>query len=503
MRRLVFKILFLFIVLIPLWSFLIWWFWPATVLNGLVIDKNDRSLSNQSQGTHWILNNEKTQRNSNEGFDPSGEEAIEIPSIAEYSEEEIDSLSNDLDMIYFVEVSGSAPIEITPDSIIRIDSADEKSTLSASEIDLLLRMKDKGKLVLAEYNALLNPSTEESKNKLEDIFQLKFTGWVGKYFKDLSATNFEIPEWIKERYAVFTGEEYAFPEKEGIILCHKSGKVLVLEMDESLLNSLPMIHTDTENMERYELPNFVAFPFWFDINEALNENDVISTFKLQTNKKGDSILHKYGVPNKFPAIIGAQTGSFNYYFCGDFADNPVLEKLSFFKGIGLISRLLYVVADESDRKAFFWNFYRPLMLNILKGYRSPPSNDEILDSIYSEEQPIDSSTLMVDSSANSAELTEDTTIDSESEENLEIETKAIDNLPSSTIGWRIVIASLKSQKGKDKYLAKLNNPEISAVWVDYLETNRINFGPFENLGEAQLKYQEVLRRFPEAWMIKF
>lgn len=502
MKRLVFKIVFLLIVLTPLWSFLIWWFWPTSILNGLVIDKNDRSASNQSQGTHWILNNENTKKNAKEAYDPAGEVLNEIQSIANYSQEGLDSLADDLEMIYYVEVSGSAPMELGLDSIGSLDSVSKKSALSNREIDLMLKMKEKGKLVLAEYNALLNPSTLEAKGKLEEIFQLNFTGWVGKYFNDLSATNTNIPEWIKERYAVFTGEEYAYPEIEGIILCHQDGKVLVLEMEESLLNSLPMINSDLENMEKYELPNFVAYPFWFDINEANNEEDVISTFKLQTNKKGDSILHRYGIPSKFPAIIGPQAGKFNYYFCGDFADNPVLEKLSFFKGIGLISRLLYAVADESDRKAFFWNFYRPLMLNILEDYKSPTSIDGNLDSLYIDDA-LDSSSLDVETSpaliSDSAEVLQE---DNRETEHVE-DSRPIAKAPSNTVGWRIVIASLKSQKGTERYLNQLNNPEISSVWVAYLETNRITFGPFSDLGEAQIKYQQVLQSYPEAWMIKF
>ena len=163
----------------------------------------------------------------------------------------------------------------------------------------------------------------------------------------------------------------------------------LLEDEESMLNALPMIHTDMEGMEKYELPNFVGYPFWFDINTAQNEEDVISTFKLQTNRKGDSILNSHGIPSKFPAVIGPQNGAFNYYFCGDFADNPVLEKLSYFKGISLISRLLYVVADESDRKAFFWNFYKPLMENIIKDYQNQENSELNSDSI-SFADPLDS-----------------------------------------------------------------------------------------------------------------
>lgn len=504
MKRIVFKIVFLFIVLIPLWSFLIWWFWPSTNFNGLVIDKNPRTISNQSQASHWIFNNQKVKKIDGESYSPDGEDLTGLSDIKNYSQEKIDSVAKELEMIYYVEVSGSAPMEMLLDSIVfdTLYGLQESSALGQKEIQLLEGMKKNGKLVLAEYNALLNPTNLESKERLEEIFQLNFTGWVGKYFRNLSSTNSEIPEWIKERYEAFTQQEYAFPETEGVILCHQNGKVLVLELDESLVNALPTIHSDSENMERYELPNFVSYPFWFDINAAVNEEDVISSFKLQTNKKGDSILSHHGIANKFPAIIGPREGSFNYYFCGDFADNPVLEKLSYFKGIEFISRLLYVVGDESDRKAFFWNFYRPLMTNILKDYHDPSRLEESVDSIGQEDMLSDDSS-MIDSTVVKTDNKESAfEIDSNSAEPETISQPTV-IMSSHSEGWRIVIASLKSKEGTERYLRKLNNPEISAVWVDFLETNRICFGPFSDLGEAHNKYQEVLRTYPEAWMIKF
>lgn len=501
MKRLVFKILFILIILTPLWSFFVWWFWPSSILNGLVIDKNERSLSNQSQASHWILNNEKTNHNNGESYDPAGEERNEIPSIADFSSQQLDSLSDELEMLYFVQVSGSQPLETFVDSLNSNDSLDKMAVLSEKEISLMLKMKGKAKLVLAEYNTLLNPESAESRLQLEEIFQLEFSGWVGKYFNDLSAPNPEIPDWLKENYASFTGEEYAFPESKGLILCHSSGKVLVLEEEVSMLNALPMIHTDMDGMENYELPNFVGYPFWFDINEAQNEEDIISSYKLQTNKKGDSILNRHGIPNKFPAVIGPQKGAFNYYFCGDFADNPVLEKLSYFKGVSLISRLLYVVADESDRKAFFWNFYKPLMRNIFNNFKNQESLEVNSDSI-SFYEAVDSLNAEQDS-LNVQDATMGEVVDSNQVREKEVESPTVRNASGDVKAWRIVIASLKSQEGTEKYLKQLNNPEISAVWVGFLETNRIAFGPYLDIREAQLKYQQILQTYPEAWMIKF
>ena len=67
------------------------------------------------------------------------------------------------------------------------------------------------------------------------------------------------------------------------------------------------------------------------------------------------------------------------------------------------------------------------------------------------------------------------------------ENTRVRNLSGDTQAWRIVIASLKSQEGTERYLKKLNNPEISAIWVGFLETNRITFGPFMDLDQAQVK----------------
>tara|TARA_R110002072_G_scaffold9144_9_gene44937 strand:+ start:419 stop:1810 length:1392 start_codon:yes stop_codon:yes gene_type:complete len=463
------------------------------------MDKSDGSFQDQRQASHWIFNNEKI-KNENLGNPTNQELDSEFSNLDQLKAEQIDSLAEELEMIYYVEVSDKVPHQFSQDTLNSLDSS-QSSSLSLGDIRLLKKMKGDSKLLIAEFNALLNPISDGSKRELENIFQLNFKGWIGKYFENISATNPEIPLWIKEAYKEFWNEEYAFPDNEGVILCHQSGKIVVLELGESLINALPMVHADLSNMEKYQLPNFAAFPFWFDINEAQNEEDVIATFKIQTNKKGDSILHKHGIPNKFPAIIGPSNSSFNYYFCGDFADNPVLKRLSYFKGVGLISRLLYTVGDKSDRKAFFWNFYRPLMINILDQYRNQEENINDLDSLNA----VDSIPPVLDDYQNRDSLMEDSeeldSLNNISNDELEQDYPA--RVENNGQGWRIVIASLKSEEGTKRYLKELNNPQISAVWVDFLETNRITFGPFSNLGEAQIKYQEVLSAFPEAWMIKF
>jgi hypothetical protein len=57
-----------------------------------------------------------------------------------------------------------------------------------------------------------------------------------------------------------------------------------------------------------------------------------------------------------------------YYFSGDFCDNPISMTTSYFNGIGFFKSMFYDASGPSERSSFFWNFYRPLMNNILTDY---------------------------------------------------------------------------------------------------------------------------------------
>lgn len=69
--------------------------------------------------------------------------------------------------------------------------------------------------------------------------------------------------------------------------------------------------------------------------------------------------------------------------------------------------------------------------------------------------------------------------------------------------WRIIIASLRSAEKAQAYVDQLGYPELSIVYVDHLNTNRVAYGSYANLRDAQMQFQKVIKQHPDAWMVLF
>jgi hypothetical protein len=84
---------------------------------------------------------------------------------------------------------------------------------------------------------------------------------------------------------------------------------------------------------------------------------------------GDSILQNYFLPETFPAVLQGPGETPYFYFAGDFADNPVAIKTAYFKGIEKL-KFLFIREKPGSRTRFYWDYYYPLMSQILDQYYS-------------------------------------------------------------------------------------------------------------------------------------
>jgi hypothetical protein len=112
----------------------------------------------------------------------------------------------------------------------------------------------------------------------------------------------------------------------------------------------------------------VHYPFWFDISLPSNDsNTIVSTFRIDPNEKGDSILELFNIPSEFPAVMESTGPSPYYYFGADFSDNPIKTRSAYFAGTGMLSFAFYN-DDISERSKFFYRLYRPMMKKIMNDY---------------------------------------------------------------------------------------------------------------------------------------
>jgi hypothetical protein len=230
------------------------------------------------------------------------------------------------------------------------------------------KMHERQKLILTEFNTIASPTSGGVRKKIEDEFGVRWSGWVGRYFFSLDTTkNPELPHWVVRLYKEQYGGDWPFKDA-GIVFVHESERIVILEKEIDLEHEVPIINTDKYYQEFFGVAEYIRYPFWFDISYIEYDDMVVSYYKIHTNDRGDSILAANRIPKEFPAVLGDHIINRFYYFAGDFADNPIPLTAVYSRGIEYIDFFLYNNRDLSDRKKFFWRYYRPMMQKIMDDY---------------------------------------------------------------------------------------------------------------------------------------
>jgi len=406
LRFRIIRLFILLILLLPLWSFLIWAFRPVRPLNVFILDKTVlTSKGSEHRSLNSILIHQKYSKPDRKlyriakdywGFFPekkggnyrirdldsivyarldtikSGDGILPVynrQSKSNLTYEGIDSLAERLDALYYTDLYGINQAEWFSGSL-RIPNVSPViyGGLTDKEFHLLKRMKTLNKLVIIEFNLYHDPTPREVRDSLLQAVNIRPTGWVGTYIQSLDPLlNRDIPLWIIRNYMKNHPGKWPF-SKPGIVFVREDGWVEILEDDTHLEVQIPFIYTDQPYRKQYGVADKVPYPFWFEINEPLNDSAVIvSRFRIEPTVLGDSILRQHGIPAEFPAVLKSRGSSHCYFYCADFCDNPVSLLPSYFAGSGWFSKSFYE-KDYSQRSEFFYEYYRPLMNSILDEY---------------------------------------------------------------------------------------------------------------------------------------
>lgn len=373
------KLLFFLIILIPFWSFLIWFFWPKETLKTLILDKTVLTNSgDEHRSLNWVLTHEKFTKPGGAqydisddyyGFFPIGRPEYQIKDLTPFSETGLDSMATYYDVGYFTDAYGIYQNEWYLGKDINERSKKVYGGLFNQDYAFMKRLYGQRKLLLSEFNIIASPTPIPVRDKVEGLLGIDFSGWTGRYYHSLDTIeNPDIPKWMRRLHKAYYGEPFDFEDVPGIVLIHETNKIVVLEAEKHLEYEVPIINTPPIYQKKYEVPDYVRYPFWFDITFSQSPENVYATYKLNVKTKGDSALSFHHIPNEFPAVIGDSEENLKFYFCGDFSDNPIPFGLSYFKGVEYLRKLFYNNQDELDRKKFFWEYYRPMVTNILQDY---------------------------------------------------------------------------------------------------------------------------------------
>lgn len=369
-------LIMLFLLATPLWMRVAWEFTPEKRLNLLIVDKtviNKNSIKHRS--VNWILDHEKYTGsfggfyNINRdyfGFFPGENEKYTVRDFERYDDSELDSISSIYDLAYFTDTYGILGNDWYRHRDIYEHSASIYGGLSEKDLSLMMKFKRKNKPIIAEYNTIGYPTPHDVRMRFQDTFQVEWTGWVARYIASLDTLhNPDLPKWIVREYRKQFKRGWYF-KRDGIIFFNEDGRVIILENGRHLNNPLPEIITNKKAQLRFHLPQQMIYPFWIDIIANKNDsNEVLAQYSLGTTKEGTQLLKENNIPTKFPAIIYREKPYMFYYFCGDFADNPTKFRFAKLEGITALKFLMYNAVDKTDRNRFFWEYYMPMIQQIL------------------------------------------------------------------------------------------------------------------------------------------
>ncbi|MEJ7779044.1 MAG: hypothetical protein WKF68_05595 [Daejeonella sp.] len=370
------------ILLVPLIMFLAWFLTPQTKLVTAIIDKTVLTSDGQEHiSLNWILNHERYTKTSKKsyhtsrdyyGFFPLKDEKFKIKGLERFSASQLKQLSADADLVYFTDTYGIYNNEWYQKKNVNERSGMLYGGLSNKDVELLGLMKAKKKLIIAEFNTIGSPTDSTTRARFEEIFAMRWTGWTARFFENLDTlVNKELPLWLINNYKKSHQNQWPF-KKSGIAFVSNNEQVTILEDSTHLSDPMPHIISSAYAQKNLALPSKIKYSFWFDIiipDSKINQS--ISTFKISANNRGLAELKRFGIPAVFPAVIMHKGSDYSfYYFSGDFCDNAISVNTSYFKGISYFKWLFYNDHDPTEQSGFFWNFYRPMLSNILKEYSS-------------------------------------------------------------------------------------------------------------------------------------
>ncbi|RLQ96141.1 type 1 periplasmic-binding domain-containing protein [Falsibacillus albus] len=365
-----FVVLIIIVLTSPFW---LWELKSSKELNVLILDKTvpDKSFR-EHKGLVWLLNNQKYKKSDQTTYDDHADYDGVVP--VEGNNFKIKPLPKDLDKyavyyltdqygVYEKDLNGTNPTGERSKTLYGGLSMDDLDKIEHSLI------KNKGKTLIAEFNTFASPTENDVKEKVSNLLNLDWDGWIGRYFSDLSSK--EVPVWIKKDYESKNGK-WNYKGK-GIVLVNQNDFVVVLDQSELKGSGADFLLTD--NGKKAFGHHFNGtYQYWFDIVHARNQQEVLANYHLSVTKDAQKKLKGFGIPTTFPAVVHQRNAKYtSYYFAGDYADEPEVPDI--YQTVGLTRLKEYFGAKGS----FYWKVYVPMMKQILSSGINDPVKPESVE----------------------------------------------------------------------------------------------------------------------------
>jgi len=364
--------LFVFCLIIVL-SFSLWKFAPAPKWRTLVVDKTvPHPDYREHQALFWVLNHTKVTNKGGKRRWRPGKDYVGfypekfIASDASFSSNLEPNHTIGVNLLFLVDTYGVYVDDYKnpEDYQTHLDySTKIFGGLEQKEVEIIEGFVQNGGSLVAEFNTFHPPTPESARERLEQILGLQSTGWMGRYFADLSNKN-DVPFWALRNWKTHNGEEWEFTGP-GFIIAHQDTQILVLQKGKDVDSRGLRIETvSPDDPLMKAASSSVPYLYWFDIVSPMEETEVLAHYRFYLTQDGKQKMQKYSVPEIFPAVLRASQSPLRIYFAGDFSDNNISRGPYFFYGWPQIRRILCCIGKNKSQNRFFWSFYVPMLSNI-------------------------------------------------------------------------------------------------------------------------------------------
>ena len=361
------------VVLLIIGSFALWQLSSGSSWRTLVVDKTvPHPDYREHQSLFWVLNHAKVVNKGGERKWRPGKDYIGfypekfVASDASFSSNLESAQTIGVDLIYFADTYGVYADDYRFPEKYRTHLDYSKKIFGGLEEEEVAAVEDfvqNGGSLVAEFNTFHPPTSQIVKERMENLLGLKSTGWVGRYFTDLSNRE-DVPPWALRHWKTHSGEEWNF-SGPGYILTHPDTEILVLEEEKDVeADGLQIRTMFADDSLMKGTSSKTSYRFWFDIEEPMEGTEVLAQYQFRLTAHGREKMQEFGVPEAFPAVMRASQTPLRLYFAGDFSDNNIYHGPYFFYGWSKLRRLLCCTGRNKTQNRFFWNFYVPLLENI-------------------------------------------------------------------------------------------------------------------------------------------
>lgn len=344
-----------------------WYFQEPQYITAIVLDKTVPSRDfREHKGFLWILNNLKYFNATTQkpfryyedyfGFVPIDKirfDVINLPS----------NLKKKPDIIYIADTYGVYTSDFYTDNYRGKRSSVIYGGTTKADVDFI-KNNMPSRALLAEFNTFNTPTESNVRIEMENLFNVRWDEWIGRFFANLDSSSTEIPAWLIRNYENQNRKKWSF-SGPGIAYVKSDDTVVILSKNEGDLgDKFTEIRFIDSAVKEFNVEPNVGYYYWFEIVAPRNGAQVLANFRTDATLRGMSKLQKFGIPAFSPAILRVIKPVPTYYFAGDFADNNQIPPFYAAKGFYSLSKLTSF-ETVGDQNHFYWRCYYPMIEKIL------------------------------------------------------------------------------------------------------------------------------------------